>query len=435
LCWDEENRLRLVHGQDDATSYYLYDAGGERGLKLVGKRINMTINGQPVKRFTINEQTLYFDAYLVKDNKGYTKHYYAGSERIFSKIGGGMGKALPSLVSPDRYENKILSNREKLVDYLNGCSPELVDDFSFVMKMKIKKECSSELEYYFYHTDHLGSSSWISDQSGTPVQHLQYLPFGESWINQRNNNFSGAPYTFSGKERDAETGYMYFHDRYYDPDLSIWLSVDRKHYLYPHVSGYVYALNNPLKYIDPNGMEVIIAGDAKAEAFKELQSSTKLKLTMDADGKLDATGKVRKKDELLYEAIKSEDVKVEVTANKANLFEDNGKKYKTEIGGAFMGNTLNRDENGNAVSAETKQFISMDRLNTCFDAKDVGKMIMHEVTESYMGGRISIERNEAATPAYAPKGGGVSPNTIFRDAHRLATPQPRNRPLYSLPPP
>jgi len=112
--------------------------------------------------------------------------------------------------------------------------------------------CVPENEFYFYHTDHLGSSSWISDQDGKAVQHLQYLPFGESWIDQRDGTWN-APFTFSGKERDWETGYSYFGARYYDSDLSIWLSVDPKAHLYPSLTPYNYCLNSPVMYIDPNG--------------------------------------------------------------------------------------------------------------------------------------------------------------------------------------
>ena len=60
-------------------------------------------------------------------------------------------------------------------------------------------------------------------------------------------------YTFSAKEKDAETGYSYFGSRYYSSDLSIWLSVDPMSEKYPHQSNYVYCSNNPIKLIDPNG--------------------------------------------------------------------------------------------------------------------------------------------------------------------------------------
>ena len=60
-------------------------------------------------------------------------------------------------------------------------------------------------------------------------------------------------YTFSAKEKDAETKYSYFGARYYSSELSIWLSVDPMAAKYPHQSNYVYCSNNPLNLIDPNG--------------------------------------------------------------------------------------------------------------------------------------------------------------------------------------
>ncbi len=114
---------------------------------------------------------------------------------------------------------------------------------------------------YFYHPDHLGSSSvstplnnhWITDGSGNAIQHLHYLPFGEDWVDQRNASWN-APYTFSGKEKDVETGYSYFGARYYDSGLSIWLSVDPMSDKRCWLSPYNYCQNNPIILIDPDGM-------------------------------------------------------------------------------------------------------------------------------------------------------------------------------------
>ncbi len=102
------------------------------------------------------------------------------------------------------------------------------------------------------HPDHLGSSSWITYTDGSAVQHLHYLPWGEGFVDQRVSNWN-ALYTFSAKEKDAETGYSYFGSRYYSSDLSIWLSVDPQASKYPQQSNYVYCSNNPIKVVDPNG--------------------------------------------------------------------------------------------------------------------------------------------------------------------------------------
>ena len=67
-------------------------------------------------------------------------------------------------------------------------------------------------------------------------------------------------YTFSAKERDPETGLSYFGSRYYNSDLSIWLSVDPMSDKYPSLSPYTYCANNPVRLVDPNGDTIVIAG-------------------------------------------------------------------------------------------------------------------------------------------------------------------------------
>ena len=62
----------------------------------------------------------------------------------------------------------------------------------------------------------------------------------------------------SGKEKDSETGYYYFGARYYNSDLSLWLSVDPMADKYPSLSPYNYCAWNPLKIVDPNGAEILI---------------------------------------------------------------------------------------------------------------------------------------------------------------------------------
>jgi RHS repeat-associated protein len=115
-----------------------------------------------------------------------------------------------------------------------------------------------EPNWYIYHSDHLGSSAFLTDASGDPTQHLQYMPFGETFVEQRSITSYYTPYTFSAKERDTETGYSYFGARYYDADISVWLSVDPMADKYPSMSAYIYCAGNPVKLIDPDGREIVI---------------------------------------------------------------------------------------------------------------------------------------------------------------------------------
>jgi len=125
----------------------------------------------------------------------------------------------------------------------------------------ISKDTSTPTGSYFYHSDHLGSSSLITDASGAIVQHLEYVPFGETFIDERRSQSSWTtPYLFSGKERDEETGLLYFGARYQDSKYGIWYSVDPLGEKYPNISSYVYCADNPVIYIDPDGRQTVSFG-------------------------------------------------------------------------------------------------------------------------------------------------------------------------------
>ena len=73
----------------------------------------------------------------------------------------------------------------------------------------------------------------------------------------RNQNKCFHPASFTGKERDEETGYGYFGARYMDHELmTMWLSVDPMADKYPGISPYNYCAWNPVKLVDPDGREI-----------------------------------------------------------------------------------------------------------------------------------------------------------------------------------
>ena len=105
---------------------------------------------------------------------------------------------------------------------------------------------------FYYHPDHLGSSNYITNLDGEVSQHIEYVPFGEVFIEERNNTWN-TPYLFNAKEFDEETGLYYYGARYYEPRLSLWMSTDMLSELFPQVTAYCYTDNNPIKYKDPDG--------------------------------------------------------------------------------------------------------------------------------------------------------------------------------------
>ena len=111
---------------------------------------------------------------------------------------------------------------------------------------------TAEKLQYFYHPDHLGSTSYVTDASGEVYQHIEYFAYGETFVDEHNNT-SKTPYLFNGKELDDETGLYYYGARYYDPKTSVWQSVDPLAEKLPGVSVYAYCSNNPIVFIDPDG--------------------------------------------------------------------------------------------------------------------------------------------------------------------------------------
>ncbi len=225
--WNERNQLVSSVDANYSTSY-IYDQDGQR-----------------TNKYTQSSETLYF-------NKMWTHHTDSGN----SVYGGQTSK-------------NIYLGETRIVTKLNsGNYPEYQEEF---------------WKQYYYHSDHLGSASLISDYKGDEYQRIEYTPYGETWVEktdpQANLNF--LPYRFTSKEMDEETGLYYYGACYLDAKYSRWISTDpalgeyipqapindeaKKHNsnlpgmggVFNHINGnlYHYAGNNPVKYTDPNGRE------------------------------------------------------------------------------------------------------------------------------------------------------------------------------------
>jgi len=153
-------------------------------------------------------------------------------------------------IAEDLFINMIYNEEHTIAQCSDGVDIELKPDFNYFTG--ILDDDNAEVEQYFFHSDHLGSSSWITDADGYVNQHLQYMPFGETFVDQRSGN--DVRFKFTGKERDSETGFDYFGARYYASDLSVWLSVDPLAILSPGISPYAYVNNNPIMLIDEWGL-------------------------------------------------------------------------------------------------------------------------------------------------------------------------------------
>ena len=295
--WDEENRL-LAADENGFVSNYWYDADGERTVKTSGENEAIYVNSEFSGGNTGTARfSLYVSPYLVAGQGGkYTKHIYIGSQRIVSKLGdlasyGADPRRIPyagdeadglTINYKDKYAQQLQSIKDNYKtfdipytgkdnnDYVNGqgfCCDDGTPEAAQARAMaraavdgNFKPNEEYEKMQFYYHPDHLGSSSYITNLDGEVSQHIEYVPFGEVFIEERNNTWN-TPYLFNAKELDEETGLYYYGARYYDPRLSLWMSTDPLQEKYPNISPYCYTVNNPLKFIDPTGMDWVENND------------------------------------------------------------------------------------------------------------------------------------------------------------------------------
>lgn len=272
------------------------------------ERVQVYVNGVFSEGSTNTAKfSLYVSPYLVANQGGrYTKHIYAGSQRIVSKVGdfasyGSDPRRIEYAGSETDglsvdYKSKYAAQQQVIKDhytffdvpyngtdnnnYADGegfcCNDGTLEAAqakamrkaqSRAVAKSFKDPDNYENLQFFYHPDHLGSSSFITNLDGEIVQHIEYVPFGEVFIEERNNTWN-TPYLFNAKEFDEETGMYYYGARYYEPRLSLWMSVDPLQEKYPNISTYCYAANNPIKFIDSDGRKLLFASGT-TEAFKQ----------------------------------------------------------------------------------------------------------------------------------------------------------------------
>ena len=295
--WDEENRL-LAADENGFVSNYWYDADGERTVKTSGENEAIYVNSEFSGGNTGTARfSLYVSPYLVAGQGGkYTKHIYVGSQRIVSKLGdlasyGADPRRIPYAgheadgVTVDykaKYSQQLQSikdnyktfdipyNGEDNDDYVNGqgfCCNDGTPEAAQARAMARTRAASGNFKpnddyekmQFYYHPDHLGSSSYITNLDGEVSQHIEYVPFGEVFIEERNNTWN-TPYLFNAKEFDEETGMYYYGARYYEPRLSLWMSCDPKQEYYPNLSVYCFTANNPILIEDVEGKSIRLTG-------------------------------------------------------------------------------------------------------------------------------------------------------------------------------
>jgi RHS repeat-associated protein len=198
-------------------------------------------------------------------------------------------------------------------------------------------------------TDHLGSTRVVTDGTGTVKARYDYQPFGvEILVSSGSPRYGIAGYgpsagsegglrhKFTGKERDQDTGLDYFGARYMSAAQGRFTSADPllnsgRPPLPQSWNRYSYTLNNPLKYIDPEGLfewEVQCAkGDKKCQEWRS-QFLAALKTLKDALLSKSLTPGQRAKIQSVLSFYGDENKKNGVAVGFGYMQGDNGHEWK-----------------------------------------------------------------------------------------------------------
>jgi RHS repeat-associated protein len=222
---DIQNRLHAVSGTD-----FQYDAAGNMTYNVAGPLAPQSYTYDAENRIT--------------GAGGFTYTYDADGSRV-EKSNGSTGTIYWDMTPGVVAESDLSGTLQSEYVFFDG------------QRVARKDFSGSTTSVSYYFSDHLGSASVITDSSGGIKEDEDYLPYGAEvkFVDNDPNH-----YKFTGKERDTETQLDYFGARYYGNWLSRFITPDpllaSGHPEEPQSwNRYSYALNNPLRYTDPDGLD------------------------------------------------------------------------------------------------------------------------------------------------------------------------------------
>ena len=137
--------------------------------------------------------------------------------------------------------------------YVKNYFGNIIDDIGKPMQILIDGGYIEGGVYHYYLTDHIGNNRLVVDESGAVVQKNHYYPFGMPFADGLSPE--AQPYKYNGKELDQMHGLNQYDysARYYDPAIAQFTTMDPLCEKYYPINPYAYCLNNPVRYIDPDG--------------------------------------------------------------------------------------------------------------------------------------------------------------------------------------
>lgn len=203
---------------------------------------------------------------LVYDDNGnlLSDHNFNYSYNSLNQLSNVTNKNSGTLISSYFYDDVGIRIKKVIYNWAENTTTYYFDNF---VQMVNSSGIYNETYYYyynmlvgkkdnggnilFYHQDHLGGTSIVTNISGDIVNYLSYSPFGEVLSSSSNER-----YAFTGHELDPETGLIYMKARYYNPVTGQFLQADNligDIYNSQDLNKYSYARNSPYTYTDPNG--------------------------------------------------------------------------------------------------------------------------------------------------------------------------------------
>jgi len=212
--WNYKDQLsatsrQVVNAGRPATTYYVYDASGQRARKVTESECG----------------------------KRSSERVYVGGFEVFREFSSRE-------IAMERETLHIMDDKQRIA----LVETRTIEDGDAIH--------APTPEQRYQLANHLGSASVEVDEAGGLITYEEYSPYGDTMYQGGTSaaEVRRKRYRYTSKERDRENGFTYHVSRYYAPWLTRWTSCDPKG-LVDGINLYSYTRNNPIRMVDPTGTD------------------------------------------------------------------------------------------------------------------------------------------------------------------------------------